>query len=218
MRFRWLALFPLLYAAGFVAVAWWLRSGDALSPFVLGQRILVRVLAVVGCFAAMSVFDRTDHLRRAWLWLGGRDDRDPAPDLLRIFVLVQPAADGPGVQALLSGLGILSNLGLLGGIWMLSRSWKMAAIDLGGRAGVVAVTVITGVLALAVAGPGALESAREVARGDWNSLVPLVSGRGGHHHPLPDHSPAPDGGGPAGRPLLLALGPGHRQPALLAVL
>ena len=84
MRFRWLALFPLLYAAGFMAVAWWLQSGDALGPFVLGQRILVRVLAVVGCFAAMSVFDRTDHLRRAWLWLGAGTIVILARDLLRL--------------------------------------------------------------------------------------------------------------------------------------
>lgn len=175
MRFRWLAIFPLLYAAGFIALAWWLRSGDLLTPFVLGQRILIRVLAAVGCFAAMSVFDRMDHLRRAWLWLGAGTIVILLRDLLRLVPAFQPAAAGPGAQALLSGLGILSNLALLCGIWTLARSWKMAAIDLGGRSGVVAVTVTTAVLALAVAGPGALESAQEVARGDWNSLVLLVS-------------------------------------------
>ena len=44
MRFRWLALFPLLYAAAFIAGAAWLLGGEGLAPFVYWQRILVRVL------------------------------------------------------------------------------------------------------------------------------------------------------------------------------
>ena len=48
MRFRWLAVFPLLYAAVFIAVAWWLRGGEALAPFTTGQRLLVRLLAIAG--------------------------------------------------------------------------------------------------------------------------------------------------------------------------
>lgn len=178
MRFRLLAVFPLLYAAVFVAIAWWLRSQELsslLGSFVLWQRILIRLLAVLGCFAAMSAFDRQDHLRRAWLWLGAGTVVILVRDVLRLFPPFQPATAEPSAQVLLSGLGILSNLGLLVGIWMLSRSWKMASIDLGGRSGVVAVTVITAVIALAVAGPGALESARSVAQGNWSSLVLLVS-------------------------------------------
>jgi|SRR6185436_12743546 len=175
MRLRLLALFPLLYAAVFAAVAWELGSGDTLDTFVRGQRILVRLLAVVGCFAAASAFDRQDHLRRAWVWLGGGTVVILLRDVLRFFPPFQPATAGPGAQILLSGLGILSNLALLAGIWLLARSWKMAAIDLGGRFGVIAVTVTTGVLAIAVAGPGALEATRAVAQGDWSALVLLVS-------------------------------------------
>lgn len=174
MRFRGLAVFPLLYAAVFIAVS--LNAGEALAPFVSWQRILVRVLAAVGCFAAASVFDRGDHLRRAWLALGAGTIVILLRDVLRLFPWFQPGSAGPGEQVLLSGLGILSNVALLGGVWMLARSWRMAAIALpGGRSGVIAVTVITAVVTIAVAGPGAAESARQVGSGNWNALVLLVS-------------------------------------------
>ncbi|HEX7183206.1 MAG TPA: hypothetical protein VF756_15305 [Thermoanaerobaculia bacterium] len=177
MRFRLLAVFPLLYAAVFFAVAWQLQGDDALGPFVAWQRILVRVLGAVGCFAAVSVFERGDHLRRAWLWLGTGTIVILLRDILRLLLpSFQAANAGPVELAILASLGILSNLALLGGIWMLAHSWKRAAIFLpGGRSGAIAVAVITAVLAIAVAGPGAVESAREVYGGDWNSLVLLVS-------------------------------------------
>ena len=77
---------------------------------------------------------------------------------------------------MLSGLGILANLCLLAGVWLLARAWKMAAISLpGGRSGVVAVALVTALLALAVAAPGALKSARDLAGGDWSSLILVVS-------------------------------------------
>lgn len=177
MRFRSLALFPLLYAAAFFAVAWQLQDGGTLVPFVSWQRILVRLLGVVGCFAAVSAFERGDHLRRAWLCLGAGTVVILLRDILRLLAPPFRAANaGPGELAVLAALGILSNLALLGGVWMLARSWRKAAIFLpGGRSGAVAVAVITAVLALAVAGPGAWESARDVYGGDWNALVLLVS-------------------------------------------
>jgi hypothetical protein len=77
---------------------------------------------------------------------------------------------------ILSGLGILSNVALLAGVWTLARSWNMASISMpGGRSGVVTVAVITAVLALAVAGPGALKSAKALAGGDWSALILCVS-------------------------------------------
>lgn len=176
MRFRWLALFPLLYALVFCAAAAWLLGGEALAPLVYWQRILVRVLGIAGCLAAVSGFERGDHLRRAWQWLGMGTAVILARDLLRLLPAFEPGSAGPEAQVLASALGIFSNLGLLVGIWMLARSWKMAAISLpGGRSGAVSVTAATAVLALAVAGPGALASARTVAGGDWNALVLLVS-------------------------------------------
>jgi hypothetical protein len=177
MRFRWLAVFPLLYAAVFIAVAGWLGSDpQALAHFVPGQRILVRILAVAGSFMAVSVFERGDHLRRAWLWLGWGAVAILLRDLLRLLPAFQAGHAGVAAQAMLQALGVLSNLALLAGVWELARSWKMAAIELpGGRSGVIAVAFVTAVLAVAVAGPGALQSARALVGGDWGSLILLVS-------------------------------------------
>src|SRR3954470_11809227 len=175
MRFRSLAAFPLLYAAIFLAIAWSLQGAETLAPFTFWQRILARVLAVAGCFAAVSCFERGDHLRSAWLWLGAGTIVILIRDLLRLLPGFAPQG-APQAQLVVSALGILSNLALLAGIWLLSRSWKMAAITLpGGRSGFGVVAVATAVIALTVTGPGAYTHLQELARGDWSSLVLVVS-------------------------------------------
>jgi hypothetical protein len=177
MRFRWLAVFPLVYTVLFIAVAWWLGGqGLDLGPFVSGHRILVRVLSAFGSFLAVSAFDRGDHMRRAWLWLGWGTVAILLRDVLRLFPAFQPANAGPGAQILLSGLVILSNLTLLSGIWILSRSWKRASITLpGDRSGIFAVALVTAGLAVVVAGPGAFKAAQQLVAGDWSYAVLLVS-------------------------------------------
>jgi hypothetical protein len=176
MRFRSLAAFPLLYAAIFLAVAWSLQGGATLAPFTFWQRILVRLLAAVGCFAAVSCFERGDHLRSAWLWLGAGTIVILIRDLLRLLPGFAPQGTDPQAQLVVTALGIISNLALLAGIWLLSRSWKMAAITLpGGRSGFGVVAVATAVIALTVTGPGAYTHLQELARGDWSSLVLVVS-------------------------------------------
>ena len=173
---RWLALFPFLYVPAFLGLASLLQGTYLFSPFMTWQRIFVRLLAALGCFLAVSCFERGDHLRRAWLWLGVGTVVIMTRDLLRLFPGFSPQGIEPQAQVILTALGILSNLALLGGIWLLARAWKMAAITLpGGRSGFGAVAVITAVLALAVVGPGALQHAREVAQGDWSALVLVVS-------------------------------------------
>lgn len=174
MRYRWLTAFPLLYAVAFAAAAWGLLGSDALEPFVRGQLLLVRVLAIVGCFAAVSAFERGDHLRTAWLWLGLATILVLVRDLVRLAVPDATMSDPVGLG--LSALGVLSNVALLTGIWLLARSWRVAAIDLpGGRVGVTTVTVIAAALALAVAGPFAWEHYQTVVAGDWSALILLVS-------------------------------------------
>lgn len=176
MRLRWLPLFPLVYGAVFLALAWQLQGSAALAPYLLWQRILVRVLAAVGCFAAVSCFETGDHLRRAWSLLAAGTVVILSRDLLRLFPAFAPATAGPGGQALVSGLGVLSNLAFLGGVWMLARSWKMAAITLpGGRSGVGAVAAVTIAFTLLVAGPGALQQFKALLQGDWSALVLAVS-------------------------------------------
>lgn len=176
MRFRWLTVFPLLYAGAFVLIAGWLAGGDAWTPFVRGQLLLVRALAIAGCFLAASVFGRRDHLRRAWMWLGVATVLVLVRDLLRLPPF-EVQATGGGIGPLVtSGLGILSNVGLLGGIFLLARAWKVVALAVpGGRASVVAVVVVAGLLSLAVAGPGAVRHARELVAGDEGALILFVS-------------------------------------------
>ena len=176
MRLRWLPLFPLLYGAAFLAIAGSLQGSEALAPFLLWQRILVRVLAAAGCFAAVSCFETGDHLRRAWSLLAAGTIVILSRDLLRLAPAFAPETAGPGGQALVAGLGVLSNLALLGGVWRLARSWKMAAITLpGGRSGFGAVAAITIAFTLLVAGPGALQHLKALLQGDLSVLVLVVS-------------------------------------------
>jgi hypothetical protein len=175
MRLRWLALFPLIYAAAVAVIAWWLIAGHDvdLPAFVTGQRILARILSATGCFLAVSVFERGDRLRRAWFWLGAGDVALLVRDVLRLF---PPFTEPTGPTGMvLAGLAIIANLALLAGIWMLARSWRMVAIEMpGGRVGVAAIALVTAVLSIAVAGPGTLEAARTASE-DLGSLVLLVS-------------------------------------------
>lgn len=174
MRYRWLSVFPIAYAAIFSLIAWSLGGSDALEPFVRGQLLLVRILAIVGCFAAASAFGKGDHLRRAWLWLAWATILVLARDLLRFPVEVV-SSEGAG-RWLIPGLGVLSNFALLTGTWLLARAWKVAAIPLpGGRGRAVAVTVVVAVIALAVAGPFAWRHLLTLLTGEWANLVMLVS-------------------------------------------
>ncbi|MDP9122358.1 MAG: hypothetical protein M3O15_13490 [Acidobacteriota bacterium] len=165
-----MAIFPLVYAALFLLVAWKLGGTPTLDPFVHGQRILVRLLALAGCFLAASGFERGDHLRRAWLWLG----LGAIGILLRDGLQFLPPFE-PMSGYISAALGVLANLALLAGIWTLARSWKMVAVETpGGTAGLVAVAVITALLALTVVGLG-IKSQLQLSRGDLGSLVFLVS-------------------------------------------
>jgi hypothetical protein len=174
MRLRWLALYPVVYAALFLAVAGSLE-GPAQDGFVAWQRIALRVLAIAGCYAATSVYEPGDRLRRAWLWLGIGTVIILARDVLRLLPRFWPNPDSEA-ETILTALGILSNLALLAGIWMLARAWKLVTLERpGGRAGMAAIIVATAVAALLIAGPGALQSLREVTGGHRDYLVILVS-------------------------------------------
>ncbi|MES1244530.1 MAG: hypothetical protein ABUT39_23190 [Acidobacteriota bacterium] len=159
MRVRRLALFPFLFAAAFAAVLAWIDGGED-DGFVAGQRILVRILAAAGCWAAASAFESGDRLRRAWLWLGIGTLFILARDLLRLSPVFAPSPE-PQAAHILTTLGILANLAELVGIWRLARAWSLLTIDRpGGRAGLAAVFLVTSALALGVAGPGALHAVR----------------------------------------------------------
>ena len=174
MRYRWLSIFPLAYAAAFTVIAWSLAGGDGLTPFVRGQLLLLRALAIFGCLAAASAFGKGEHLRRAWLWLAWATILVLARDLLRFPVEIV-GYEGAG-RWLLTGLGVLSNFALLTGTWLLARAWKVAAIPLpGGRNRAILVTIVVATVALAVAGPFAWRYLQSIVAGEWGNLVMLVS-------------------------------------------
>lgn len=176
MRLRALAAFPLLYAAAFAAVAVALAGSDALGPFLASQNVLVRVLASIGCLAAASGFERGEHLRRAWLWLGTGTMLLLLRTVLLQFAAFQPAGAVPAAAQVPNALAALGNVALLAGIVQLARSWRKAAISLpGGRLGALAVGVVSAGLAIWVAGQVAVDTGRQFAAGDWNAFGLFVS-------------------------------------------
>ncbi len=177
MRVRWFASFPIVYALAFAVVAGTLTGDEGMAPFVAWQRVLTRILAFAGCYAAVSVFESGDHLRRAWLWLGGGTLVILSRDLLRLLIpAFGPGSTSPMALPTLAALGVIANLALLFGIVELSRSWRKASIELpGGRSGVTAFAVLTAAIAILVVGPAALQHAQAFAAGDWGALVLLVS-------------------------------------------
>lgn len=177
MRFRGLIILPLLYAVVFIAIALW-ADADNSHPFVLLQKILVRLLAIIGSIWAVSAFERGDHLRRAWQWLALAASLVLVRDLIvlpsRLAGSTQPLAGILGIVVI--ALAVASNVGLLSGVWLLSRSWKMAALTLpGGHSRVIMVTVIAAAIAFAVAGPPLLQDVPTVVGGDPTALINVVS-------------------------------------------
>jgi hypothetical protein len=173
MRLRWLAIYPLVFAAVFVWVVQSLGSDEAVASFVVGQKLLVRILAIAGCAWAVSVFDRGDHLRAAWIWLILATAPVLLRDLLRLGPLRDPAGAGEWV---LHGLGLISNLALVMGVWQLARSWRMAAMEQPGDSTKrLALTLGVAVLALLVAGPAAVSGFKDLLAGDGAASVTLVS-------------------------------------------
>ena len=68
MKYRLLALFPLVIAAVFATAA--LVLGDRMTTALVVQNEAGKVLALVGCVAAALAFERGDYLNRAWMLVG----------------------------------------------------------------------------------------------------------------------------------------------------
>ncbi len=172
MRLRWLAVFPFVFALLFIVL---LRSvgSEQIAACVLGQKLLVRLLALAGCVIAASAFDRGDHLRRAWIWLALSTAFLLVRDLLRLG----PLRDATGGGAwLLDGILLFCNLALVIGVWLLARSWRMAAmVQPGGSKKALALTFGVVVAALIVAGPAAVAAFRDLVAGNGRASGDLFS-------------------------------------------
>lgn len=175
MRLRWLAIYPLAFAVIFFGVARSLGSEDAVASFVVGQRFLVRILALLGCVVAASAFDRGDHLRRAWSWMAWSTALLLLRDPLRLAL--EPIQDSTSAAAwLLDGLALIGNLALVIGVWQLARSWRMAAMTQPGNSKkALALTLGVAVLALIVAAPAAATAFRDLLGGDSRASATLAS-------------------------------------------
>jgi len=176
MRFRGLALYPILYAVAFVVAALWLADSEALRPFLRSQLLLLRVLAIAGCLAAVFAFEKGDHLRRAWSWLAVASAFVLVRDVLRLPPFNFPGSAEGTAGWVVSALGVLSNVALLVGVIQLARAWKKADLPIpGGPGSGLVVGIIAALLALVVAGPGAIRQGQAVLGGDWTALTLLAS-------------------------------------------
>jgi hypothetical protein len=178
MRYRALAVFPLLWSGAFLLGSTWLAGTDSLPVFVRTQTELAKALALIGALAAALAFERGEYLRRAWLLIAGC----MALLLLRDATLLPIGLDSMGERRLAALRGLLvvgANLSQIAGTWMLARAWKRAALALpvSGLSQSLLVAAIV-VVVVAVTGPGVLHNAGRVESGDIAALTGLASALG----------------------------------------
>jgi hypothetical protein len=177
MKYRTLALFPLLFAAVFAAVALSTHDHAGVVAALRIENELGKVLALVGSFAAAFAFERGDYLRRAWL-LGG---------LCYLLLLVSDAADWSAIAGALpgrrlelahGGLAVAANAASVWGTWMLARAWSVAGIDERASRGRVALFAAAAVLSLAITGWPLVYDVRVLAGGEFGAAVSISSDLG----------------------------------------
>jgi hypothetical protein len=171
MRLRGLALYPLIFAGLFVLAATTL-SGEILTQFIIGQKLSVRVLGILGCLAAVSLFERGDRLHSAWRWLLIGLVLILARD---VIAQVVPRSDLRSHFLIVLGVGF--NFLSLTGIWLLAGVWREASMDWAAeRRTRWWLTVAAAVVALAAAGPSAWRHGQALLAGaELTGLVMFVS-------------------------------------------
>jgi hypothetical protein len=177
-RFRPLVAFPIAWAFAYLVLERQLFGTADYDLFHRVQVELVKVLSLVGFWAAALAFQRGEYLRRAWGLLG----LCLALLLLRDLTLALPGLEAMGprnLQALRSGLVVIANVAQVAGTWLLARAWKVADLSLPGpRWGQGAVLAGTALLAAAFVGPSLVADLRQVAGGDWTAVTPAASSLG----------------------------------------
>lgn len=167
MRYRTLAIVPILVGIAFVVAA-----SVAPSPTLFRAHVeLVKLLALFGCLAAALAFDRSDYLRRAWLFNGAC----LFLLLVRDLTVLAPATP----RSVQSALVIAANGCSIAGTWLMARAWHVAGLDLMESETKRRALVLAGVVLALVLGGGAIVvDVRAIARGELASLVPLASDLG----------------------------------------
>ncbi|HEY1695056.1 MAG TPA: hypothetical protein VGG39_22970 [Polyangiaceae bacterium] len=129
MKFRSLALLPLVFAAAFSIAATAVAGGSAsLAAVLIAENETGKTIAAIGCIVAAVAFERGDYLRRAWLCSG----------LCYAVLLASDAAGMPVVGAHVGGhvvdgaqgaLAVLANAASVVGTWMLARAWTVSGLE-----------------------------------------------------------------------------------------
>jgi hypothetical protein len=180
MRYRALAVFPLVWAAAFVLGYRMFEGRPELSAFVRGEIELVKALGLLGCWSAAFAFERTAYLRKAWILIGCLFAFLLPRDLTVLVPEPFEALLGPrGVALSRAVLVVTANVLFATGTWMLARTWKVAALSLpGSRRNQWLVLAAVVALALTFAGPGVVGSLQRMTRGDADAVAGVASSLG----------------------------------------
>jgi hypothetical protein len=179
MKFRSLAMVPLLFAAGLSVVA--LLAGEhGAGSALIAENELGKMIAAGGCLAAALAFDRGDYLRRAWMYSG----------LCYALLLLGDLAAMPAVGSHLgpraldlvqATLAVLANATSVVGTWMLARAWSISGLDDDDGRARTRRRLLFGagaVLALLITGWPLAHDVRALAEGDVGALVSIASDLG----------------------------------------
>lgn len=176
-RYRVLLAFPLLWALAFLAADALLFGSPGYRLFLRTEVETVKVLTLVGSWAAALAFERTAYLRRAWFFIGGCMALLLTRDLT-LAPFFEPL--GPrNLEVLRAVLVVGANVSQVVGTAMLARAWRIADLSLpGSTKSQWAVVGAAVVLALVFAGPGVVTNVRRVAAGDLVSMSGVASALG----------------------------------------
>jgi len=174
MRRGLVASLPLLLAVGLFA---FFSTVDSTPGTYRAAGLLARALAAVGCFIGASQFDRGDYMRRAWGFLGFSFFLFFSNAL--IFGAVTHAAQreiSTG-RAVTSGMVVLiGNVFTVMGALLVARAWKAAGLNLMvKRTTLIAVTIASVVIGLAITGPSAVNAVHGLLAGQLDFLVRLAA-------------------------------------------
>jgi hypothetical protein len=176
-RFHVLVVLPLVWGVLFLALDGVFFGGAQYMTFLRTEVETVKVLTLVGSWAAALAFERGAYQRRAWFLIGlcmalllTRD-----LTLLPFFRRFDPRS-----LAVAAGLLVaLANLSQVIGTWMLARTWKVAQLALPGSVAAQWATVaLVGVVAAAAAGPGVIRNGGLLLRGDFTRAAGVFSSLG----------------------------------------
>lgn len=172
MSFKRLLIFPLAWTILFIVAQVVLFDSTFFTAFLRIEISIVKLLALLGAWAAALSYERGAYLRRAWLLIGA----------CMLFLLVRDAVvalDIPNVRIASAILVSSGNLVQVIGTWLLARSWSVAELALPGTKGKRwAVLFAAIVFALAVAGPPVVENAKAVFSGNIAEITSMASGVG----------------------------------------